>query len=203
MMPEKRTRSQIGRSNVRSGKTYERRVAHLLTEYTGHEFRRRRVEGRDLNVIERESTADVISVRDDIMYSIEVKKGKGFSFDALLGNPSRNLFTTWWHQANYDAHLLTKALNRTIYPLLFFKYTSTQDWVAIPLVIQLLLKQDVTQLPCLTYEYLDRNVTLNVSQTNKKKNHVEVTLPLYDIRFMRWKDFCETVDPKCLFFNGG
>ena len=60
--------SKVGKSNVRKGKTYERRVAGLLTEYTGQEFRRRRVEGRDLSVVERESTASsVISENYDIV----------------------------------------------------------------------------------------------------------------------------------------
>jgi len=80
-------RSKIGKSNVRKGKTYERRVASLLGEFTGVQFRRRRVEGRDLSVVERESTADVIPVTGDIKFSIEAKSGKGFSFDAILGNP--------------------------------------------------------------------------------------------------------------------
>ena len=63
----------VGKSNVRRGKTYERRVSNLLTEWSGEEFRRRRVEGRDSNVIDRESTADVIPASKKIIFSIEVK----------------------------------------------------------------------------------------------------------------------------------
>ena len=85
-------RSKIGKSNVRKGKTYERRIAGLLTEFTNAEFRRRRVEGRDLSVVERESTADVIPVSREINFSIEAKSGKGFSFDALMGNQKKNTF---------------------------------------------------------------------------------------------------------------
>lgn len=201
MTLEKKTRSQVGRSNVRKGKTYERRIANLLTEYTGHEFRRRRVEGRDLNVIERESTADVIPVKADIIFSIEAKSGKGFSFDALLGNPKKNIFTAWWHQASYDAQLLTKAFDRTIYPLLFFKYSTTQDWVAIPTEVEIKLKDEITQVPCVVYEYIDRQVKMNVSQTSNRKNYVEIELPLHDVRFIRWKDFSECVDPTTLFYQ--
>ncbi len=55
--------SKIGKSNVRRSKGHERQVAHYLTDWSGQEFRRRRVEGRDVTVIERESTADVIPVK--------------------------------------------------------------------------------------------------------------------------------------------
>ena len=41
--PSREEMSRIGRSNVRRSKSHERRVAHLLTEWAGVDFRRRRV----------------------------------------------------------------------------------------------------------------------------------------------------------------
>jgi hypothetical protein len=202
MTSEPKTKSQIGKSNVRRGKTYERRIANLLTDYTGKEFRRRRVEGRDLSVVERESTADVIPVNADVNFSIEVKAGKGFSFDALLANPKTNIFTTWWHKASYDAELLTKVLGRNIYPMLFFKYTITQDWIAVPQQAQLTLREGIVQCPCVKYDYIDNLVSMNVSHTSKRKNHVEVELSLHDVLFMRWKDFAGCIHPETLFLRG-
>lgn len=196
-------RSKIGKSNVRKGKTYERRVASLLGDFTGVQFRRRRVEGRDLSVVERESTADVIPVTGDIKFSIEAKSGKGFSFDAMLGNPSKNLFSTWWHQATYDAEILTKVLNRKIHPMLFFKYSTTQDWIVIPSdsidgELSIRLKGI---LPQLRYKYTVNPVRMNISHTSKKKNYIEVDLELPDVSFIRWKDFAEFVEPASLFLE--
>jgi hypothetical protein len=198
-------RSKIGKSNVLKGKTHERRVANLLTEYSGVQFRRRRVEGRDLSVVERESTADVIPVAAEVHFSIEAKSGKGFSFDALLGNPQKNLFTTWWHQAAYDAEILTSVLKRKIHPMLFFKYSVTQDWVVVPTESFEVLKHKEAMLnmvlPNLVYKYSCNPISLNVKHTSKKKNHVEVILNLPDVCFMRWKDFIEYIEPTSLFFK--
>ncbi len=186
--------SKIGKSNVRKGKTYERRVANLLTEYTGELFRRRRVEGRDVSTIERESTADVISVSKDINFSIEVKSGKGFSLDALLANPEKCLFTTWWHQATYDAVLVSKAFNRDISPLLFFKGSGTTDWLAIPTYIL-----GDSKVAKLDYVYTKNPIKMNVSHTDKKSNEVIVELNLPSVSFIRWHDFASAVSPKIFF----
>ena len=198
-------RSKIGKSNVRKGKTYERRVSGILTEYTGIQFRRRRVEGRDLSVVERESTADVIPVASEVHFSIEAKSGRGFSFDALLGNPQKNLFTTWWHQATYDANILTSVLNRKIHPMLFFKFTITQDWIVVPMEsFDILKMNDAVKdsvIPRLIYKYSCNPISINVKHTSKKKNHVEVAIDLPDVAFMRWKDFVEYIDPSSIFFK--
>jgi len=198
-------RSKIGKSNVRKGKTHERRVANILTEYTGIKFRRRRVEGRDLSVVERESTADVIPVASEIHFSIEAKSGRGFSFDALLGNPKKNLFTNWWHQATYDAEILTSVLKRKIHPMLFFKISITQDWVVVPLeAFDILKLNDAFKdsiIPRLIYKYSYNPISINVKHTNKKQNQVEMSLELPDVAFMRWKDFVEYIDSSSLFFK--
>lgn len=208
--------SRIGRSNVRRSKSHERRVAHLLTDWSGIEFRRRRVEGRDSTVIERESTADVIPVKGDILFSIEAKCGECTSLDGLLANPIPNKFTTWWHQCVYDAQLLSQTFNRAFYPLLFFKPHPNFDWIAIDQAVftsNILTPTEIAKpsyalardhnmfiwMPHLAYDgyNLVGPITHNVSHS--KKNPVMKALTLPSLYMIRWKDFAHSVDPTSIF----
>ena len=204
--------SKIGKSNVRKSKTHERRVAHMLTDWTGVEFRRRRVEGRDATVVERESTADVIPVKGTICCSIEAKSGKGFSLDALLTNYKTSLFTTWWHQATFDCQILKNVFGRDYYPLLFFKPHINFDWVAAdkrlfdlgilkPRILTPEYRKDKLWFPALTYDYFDMsgNVTMNTSHS--KNNKVMESIPLPALYLCRWKDFENSIDPKSIFIE--
>jgi hypothetical protein len=193
--------SRIGKSNVRKGKTLERRVAKLLTEFTGCEFRRRRVEGRDSTTIERESTADVIPVRGDCIFSIEVKAGQFGSIDALLSNPSNTMLTKWWHQACYDASLMTATFEKTYYPFMFFKFNRNSDWVALSHRAIDALIWTGKQVPFLDFNFFAHSgpITHNVAHTERKENEVNVSLQLDGIRFMRWLDFTSSIDPKSIF----
>jgi len=192
--------SRIGKSNVRKGKTLERRVANLFTDFTGLEFRRRRVEGRDASVIERESTADVIPVKGDIIFSIEVKSGQFGSFDAVLANPAGTIFTKWWHQTCYDAKLMTELFKKDYFPFMFFKFNRNSDWVAISKRAFTLLKCDKL-IPYFDLDYFDYCglITHNVSHTDNRANEVQIGLQLDAIRMMRWRDFISAVDPKSIF----
>lgn len=201
----KAKQSKIGRSNVKRSKSQERRVAQLFTEWTGIEFRRRRVEGRDSNVIERESTADVIPVRGEAIFSIEVKIGKGFSYEALLANPSGSLLCKWWHQSCFDAQLMTKTFQRPFYPLLFFKPNPNCDMVAVSQkpfrTKELSLKSAIVPFPHLAFDFYEHfgEITHNVAHAKKKENEVLVPLRLDPIFFMRWQDLVLSVDPKSFF----
>jgi hypothetical protein len=192
--------SKIGASNVRRSKTQERRLAKLFTSYTGVEFRRRRVEGRDSTTIERESTADVIPVKGDCIFSIEAKCGKFGSIDALLANPYITTLTEWWHQASYDAKLMTDLFLKQYYPLLFFKFNRNSDWVAVGARGWDQVRH-VRIVPTLFFKCFSfiGPVTHNVSHTKNKNNKVLVPLELDDIVFLRWKDFISAVDPKSIF----
>ncbi len=208
--PSKEEMSRIGRSNVRRSKNHERRVAHLLTDWSGIEFRRRRVEGRDSTVIERESTADVIPVKGEILFSIEAKCGECTSLDGLLANPKSNKFTMWWHQCVYDAMLLSGTFNRKFYPLLFFKPHPNFDWVAIDQAVfaQELLRPRGVDLPLIkiwmphiafdAYNLIGP-VTANISHS--KKNLVMKALDLPSLYMIRWKDFAEAIDPTSIFVS--
>ena len=200
-------RSKIGKSNVRKSKTHERRVAHLLTDWSGIEFRRRRVEGRDSTVVERESTADVIPVKGSVYCSIEAKSGKGFSLDALLSNCQSSLFTSWWHQAAYDCTILEDVFKRQFYPMLFFKPHANFDWVAFDkrLIEDGILKPKNTTntpfkiwFPAIAYDYFAINgpITLDVSHSHNK---VLKTIDLPPFYMSRWKDFANYVDPTSFF----
>jgi len=131
LTPEQRAKfSKVGRSNVRTSKVHERRCARLMTAWSGVPFRRRRVEGREGAVRIVELVADVIPCVGDFHFSIECKKGKDFSFEGLMMNPAGSQFTEWWHQACYDAKLVTGDMRRPILPFMFFKPHPNWDWVA-------------------------------------------------------------------------
>jgi hypothetical protein len=197
-----RTASEIGKSNVRRSKTHERRVAKLLKEWSGEEFRRRRVEGRDESVLARESTADVIPTEKIFRFSVEAKCGRTFSYDALLASPETAIFTSWWLQASYDATLLAKYLKRPILPMLFFKPGINFDWVAFPAEAFEFLKYKLdATLPCLLYyKYNDLMIKGDISHS--KKNPVMIKMRLKPVALCRWKDFADYVDPTNLFFQG-
>lgn len=201
--------SKVGASNVRKSKTHERRVAKLLTEFTGVEFRRRRVEGRDATTIERESTSDVIAVKGTPKFCIEAKSGRNFSLDALLANPKTNKFTEWWHQACYDAKLLTEhfasSTKHSFYPMVFFKPQLNTDWIAIPVdvcALESIVRKEGKELPSLTYMgYGAVNpIGINVVRTKNKDNYKIVPLELPNVVFCRWKDFAETIEPSSFFY---
>lgn len=184
----KRTASQVGKSNVSRSKTLERRVANLFQDWTGELFRRRRVEGRDSTIVDRESTADVISVKQGFRFSVEVKCGAGFSLDSLMANPHNCLVTKWIHQSVYDAEILQKAVGYKIYPLLFFKPSPGLDWVALSLNCVGDLLPEVPD-PAITYCGYSKCGPIECDVSHSKKNKKMISLQLPNIIFMRWKDF--------------
>ena len=213
---DKEQMQKIGRSNVRRSKSHERRIAHLLTEWTGEEFRRRRVEGRDSNVVDRESTADVIPANKQIIFSIEAKCGECVSLDGMLANPKKNKWTVWWHQSCYDAIILSKALGKEIWPMMFFKPHPNFDWVAIakePFKRSILKSAKLPIYSSWSADYVIGSIEFpalsldmfswlgpiehNVSQS--KKNPVLKAIQLHPCYIMRWKDFAENIDPKSIF----
>lgn len=207
-MASKEEMSRVGKSNVRRGKTLERRVANLFSEWTGETFRRRRVEGRDSLTIERDSTADVISVSKESIFSIEVKNASGFSLEALLASPKTAKITTWWHQATYDASLMTKLLKKSIYPFLFFKPLPGYDWVMFPteLIDNKIItpkngspRNDIwfTAIRFDGYSLIGE-VTHNVSQS--KKHPILMPLILPSAYICRWNDLKDNVDSGSIFY---
>jgi len=215
----KAKQSKIGRSNVRRAKGHERTVAKFLTDWSGREFRRRRVEGRDVTVIERESTADVIPVKGDIYCSIEAKCGEVQTFGNLMANPKTCKFTEWWHQANYDVQLVSNIFNRQFYPMMFFRPYLNQNWVAISekLFTNRILRPKINCEPlmiknaeegCVWFPHflfdaykLTGEISFNVVRTKEKKNFKFVPLILDSVVMCRWCDFAAGVDPQSFFIS--
>lgn len=204
-MATKEEMSRVGKSNSRRGKSHERHVAHLLSDWSGVEFRRRRVEGRDASTIARESTSDVIAIPHDFKFSIEAKSGKGFSLDALMANPSTALFSTWWFQVCYDAQLMSSAVNAQIFPMLFFKPHPNTDWVAFSehALCMLIHKCDNTYKTELMFPHIYFGVYKLSKQTGSitfsKKNKITTELQLDPAIICRWKDFAANISPTGLF----
>jgi hypothetical protein len=212
--------SKIGKSNVRRSKAHERRVAKLLTEWSGIEFRRRRVEGREGDVVDIERTADVIPATPDwSRFSIEAKCGEWGTFDALMTNPKITTFTEWWHQANYDADLATKSYHRLnpdehaeVYPLIFFKPHKNFDWLAISKkALSYIVPKDsdvcyggtALWFPTLIFDHYENcgPISHNIVHTKNKKNMKFVPLQLHGCVFCRWKDFAQHVHPRSFFLS--
>ena len=202
----KRTASQIGRSNSRNGKTHERRVAAYFSEWSGIEFRRRRVEGRDNATLWIDSAADVIPVGANFLFSIEAKKGAGFSVDALMANPLKCLFKQWWFQTCYDAKLISDLKQRMVLPMLCFKPAPQLDWIAFSTraIPHLKPKAEVTASgDGLWFTHLLFNSYSRLGETisdvsHSAKNAKLVTMAMDDVVLCRWKDFAANVDPNPL-----
>jgi len=209
--------SKIGKSNVATGKCHERRIAKLLTDWSGRPFRRRRVEGRGDDVKVVEGVADVIPVEGDILFAIEAKKGKDFSIDGLMLNPIGARFTEWWHQSSYDALLLSEKTHIIRYPMLFFKPHPNWDWIAVPFMVfqQSILtpkeeyaeeyaecrKHSEVWFPHIHFDAYAWTgpITHNISQSSKNK--VMKALPLLPVVMARWRDFEKFVNPDSIFIQ--
>lgn len=208
---DKQAQSKVGKSNVRRSKSHERTIAKFLTEWSGREFRRRRVEGRDVTVIERESTADVIPVKGQIHCSIEAKCGEVQTFGALLSNPLTCKLTQWWHQVSYDASLLQGVFNRKFYPMLFFRPYSNQNWVAVSYKLfseSILKPKSGSAVKPVWFNHLlfdgyesVGEVGFNVVRTKNKNNFRIVPLMLDAMVMCHWQDFANHVDPNSFFVN--
>lgn len=207
-MVDKEAQSRIGKSNVNRSKTHERQVAKELSEWSSVTFRRRRAEGRGPAVVDLEGAADVIAIGYDFCFSVEAKCGKGFSLDAMLKNIATAKFTSWWHQATYDANLMTESRGRKIYPLLFFRPFLNTNWIAFPFeAIQLLVPKNESaglQPQQLWFPHLIFNgynaageIANDVSHSHKNKNIVN--LQLSEPVLCRWQDFRDNIDPKSTF----
>ncbi len=198
-MVDKKEQSRIGKSNVRRSKTHERRVAALLTEWSGKEFRRRKVEGHDRSVIARESTADVIAVEHDFQFSVEAKCGVGFSLDALLATPKTCKATVWWGQACYDARLVSEVLGITIYPMIFCKPQLNTDWVGFSKkAFDIIKLRDSFEY--IEYEGYSKIGVMDVKIAYGRKEK-DIHMELDDIIYTRWKNFAKCVEPDNLFLK--
>lgn len=210
-MVTKEEQSKIGRSNVRRSKSHERRIANLLSKWSGVEFRRRRVEGRENAVRIVERTADVIPCVGDFHFTVEAKCGKGFSFDNLMDRPHTSLFSEWWHQCTYDAMLVSRDFKRTIYPMVFFKPHPNWDWVAISAYAINVLRpakpiEFALPVESLWFPHIRFNAFAWLGEIEHNISHSKKNVKLFPLRldpviFCRWHDFAANVSPESAFFE--
>lgn len=200
--------SKIGKSNVSRSKDQERKIAKLLSEWSGEEFRRRRATGRDHATIAVEMCADVIPVDKPFLFSVEAKTGKGFRFESMVTVPKTSLFTTWWHQTCYDAQLISDHLGKRIYPMLFFRPNPQETWVAFSALAAHRLrpvggqeaKPEVWWPHLLfdNYRYMGPvagDVSHGRPKPGTKKAPKMVDVLLDPVAMCPWKDFAANVDP--------
>ena len=216
-MATKEEQSKIGSRNVSSSKVHERRVAHLLSEWSGRDFRRRRVEGRASDTVLRDLTGDVVpaDAANRCKFNIEAKKGEGYTFTSLLQNYRTCKISEAYHQSTYDAQLASKALGLSMMPMVFFKPHPNFDFIIIQATAftECLLKpkndlegtglgEQWPWFPTLYFNVYDYcgELTFNISHTKNRKNRVMVPLQLKACFICTWADFAANVSPDSFFF---
>lgn len=196
--------SAIGRRSKRKGKTYERKIAGLLSEFTGVNFRKTPGSGgfnKQGVVIKQESfCGDVICDRADFKFCVEAKNRDTFNFHSLLVNPNTSAFSEWWHQCLEDA----KSVD--LLPIMFFKPELGEDFVALTSA-----GVDALELPApwptivpsfVLFPYTDEPISITQlvkvpGQKKKVKTKIEVMLP--PVTVYRWKTLIQFIKPGAFF----
>lgn len=192
-----KSRSQIGRSSVRSGKRLENRYANMWTDWTGETFRRRRIEGRGESVTGLEGVADVICTSATCKFAIESKKEKTFSFTATPFSDSSK-FWSWWIQASVDAMIRTMSDKKHHYmPFVHFKPTPNHDYIAIS---RSALSKLVVNSPIAGYEIVPSFDTLS-EKVEVDGKIIEFQIKPTNVLLTTWKNFITSVDPKSVFYG--
>lgn len=190
-----KSRSQIGRSSVRSGKRLENRYANMWSEWTGKEFRRRRIEGRGKSVTSLEGVADVICTTANCKFAIESKKEKTFSFTATPWS-DKSSFWSWWTQASTDAMIRTMSSDHLYFPLVQFKPTPNHDYVAID-------EQSLSKLTVLTPiagYIIVPNFTVLTETVEIDGQVMKFEIKPTNVLITTWKNFTTSVDPNSVFY---
>ena len=179
--------SKVGRRSKRKGKTYERRCAKLLGEWTGVNFRSTPASGgfNKQGVVIREEMfcGDLICDDPNFRFCVEAKNRDTFSFTGILKNPNTAAFSEWWWQCLDDATRIQKL------PILFFKPDNAADFIALT---ALGLIATGYKGPHYKLSVYDDPVTITIE---KKKLTVRLPTPY----IINWKDFVKNVDSKLLF----
>lgn len=192
----------IGSSNVSRAKNQERKIANDLSAWTGATFRRRRAEGRGDEVVGVEGVSDVICVNRVPKFSFEAKCEAGFSMDALLSNPKGCKFTSWWHQATYDAKVLADYSKKEIFPMLFFRPFSGSNWVAFPKCFKFSDNHGVVH-DTLWFNHISVNCYDRLGQItspNPKTASESTALNLLDVVMVRYADMAANINPNSIFY---
>lgn len=184
--------SKVGRRVKRRGKTYERRVATLLTEFTGVNFRSTPGSGGynkqgGVTIREELFCGDLIADRSDFLYCIEAKNREIFDFNPILKNPETAAFTLWWYQCVQDAKRVG------LEPLMFFKPNGSDDFIVITVDEHQKWLNNGTDIPYFILEVYQKPLNLKID----KDTIITTTLPVPVI--MDWKAVAKIHDPKTMF----
>lgn len=160
--------SKIGRRSKRKGKTYERRVGKLLTDFTQINFRSVPGSGGfnkfgGVSIREELFCGDVICDSQDFKFCVEAKNRKTFDFNSVLKNPNTAAFSEWWYQCNQDAKSVS------LDPLMFFKPDHAADFIAI--TYQTFLELQLTSPTLLNHFVLNTYsdpVTLKIKSAERR-----------------------------------
>ena len=206
MSKTKVDRSKVGKRSKRKGKTYERRCAKILKEFTTVNFRSTPGSGgfnkQGVSIREELFCGDLISDSPKFRYCIESKNRDSFSWTAILKSPETAEFTKWWHQCVEDAKTVG------LEPLLFFKPNNRDDFIVMTEaewknLLHLYLKKHGKHLICpvLVLGCYDVPLTFTVEEKDKKNKKIKktVTAKLPRAVMIDWKQFIQNCDPKLMF----
>jgi hypothetical protein len=190
--------SEIGRRSKRRGKTYERRCAQLLSDWTKINFRKTPGSGgfnKQGGVVIREELfcGDLICDKNDFKFCVEAKNRESFSFIALLKNPNTADFSEWWWQCLDDAKRVS------LYPILFFKPNNQDDFIALTEEGLTITGYKGNSFKLNVYT---EPVTLKIKDAKDKKKVVVITTALPTPYIINWKDFTAEVKPNIMFEGG-
>lgn len=177
--------SKIGKRSRRKGGDYERKICHILTDYTGVKFRRAPRSGallREGKINGSFVSGDLICDKD-FQFSIECKNRKNINIESVLKSPQTSELLEAWFQCVYDANIASKN------PLLFFYMSSVRkDYVATDNF------QLFNNVPFMTIGNLNGPFTFTIE--NK-----EITInELPNMHIITIDDF-KQIDPDLLFFQ--
>ena len=188
--------SRLGRLSKQKGKRGERRVATLLTEFTGKNFRKVPGSGgfnkQGIIVAERCFSGDIICDDLNFIFSVESKnRPNDFSIAQILAVPEKAPFTHWWYQTISDADQVR------LFPMLFFKAsqssTKTVGSEHIAITSEAFEAMGCPdEMPRLTLDIYSQ-----VSSLVVEGNSVSVTLPMPII--VNWRIFIKHTDPTKMF----
>ena len=193
--------STIGRRSKNKGKAYERRIAALLSEFTGKNFRKVPSSGGfnkfgGAVVAEYIFTGDVICDDPNFSFSVEGKnRPNDFSFAQLATVPESAPFTEWWHQTIEDASSVG------LLPLLFFKAASSStktvgsDFIATT-------KEGLDKLgypklgPIIVFDIYNRDLVFSIRDRKETKI---ITKFLPNAFIISWRLLVKNIDPLRFF----
>lgn len=119
--------SKIGRSNRNRGASYERKIAHMLTDGFGVKFKRSPRSGALLRegAINGAFISGDLTCERDFRFSIECKNCLDANIEAILKNPNTAPLIKYWCQCVYDARAASTGSKHKM-PLMFFNMKSVR-----------------------------------------------------------------------------